>query len=358
MPRYRVFLKAPSLSDLKASGEGTDFRWQTVELSRPQDAIPSDETQLSFGNFEAASRRISRFYENIIFKDIHEDGEEKYDAQLSSDEAGDPPGNTQEYTAYITWMPTTAGDRTRLSQSGFVGKRDGTFLRGFDSRIAETQETQETASYSEAGVGASDTSIARFPENHFSLHSLSSLTVLERGMPAAARANKVNLLVAIMEVEGPDTIHIKKGPDSGKEVSILKIIVGDEHGGVCRLTAWREVAEQWGGSYANTPAPSLKRGDVVYLQSVFLPMLLYILVSKDVPAPAAANTAATSSISLTASPAMSSAMSICYRTMPVGDKAVDSKLRPDLRLGFSDAAVRKVAAVVRWFQGVAGLPLL
>lgn len=107
-------------------------------------------------------------------------------------------------------------------------------------------------------------------------------------MPAAARANvafelaypyqgskqKVNLLVAIMEVEGPDTIHIKKGPDSGKEVSILKIIVGDEDGGVCRLTAWREVAEQWGGSYANTPAPSLKRGDVVYLQSVFLPMLL------------------------------------------------------------------------------------
>lgn len=37
---------------------------------------------------------------------------------------------------------------------------------------------------------------------------------------------------------------------------------------------------------------------------------------------------------------------------------MDAKLRPDLRLGYSDAAVRKVSAVVRWFQGMAGLPVL
>ena len=33
----------------------------------------------------------------------------------------------------------------------------------------------------------------------------------------------------------------------------------------------------------------------------------------------------------------------------------DQRLRPDLRLGASDATVRKVAEVVKWFEGVAGL---
>jgi len=33
----------------------------------------------------------------------------------------------------------------------------------------------------------------------------------------------------------------------------------------------------------------------------------------------------------------------------------DSRLRPDLRLGQGDAAVRKVATVVDWFQHLAGL---
>lgn len=35
----------------------------------------------------------------------------------------------------------------------------------------------------------------------------------------------------------------------------------------------------------------------------------------------------------------------------------DMRLRPDLRLGGSDASVRKVDAVVRWFEGMAGLPV-
>jgi len=33
----------------------------------------------------------------------------------------------------------------------------------------------------------------------------------------------------------------------------------------------------------------------------------------------------------------------------------DKRFRPDLRLGFSDASVRKVAAVVEWFEDMAGL---
>lgn len=62
---------------------------------------------------------------------------------------------------------------------------------------------------------------------------------------------------------------------------------------------------------------------------------------------------ATTSPTLTASPYMKSKAEICYRTMPYTHE--DNRLRPDLRLGESDAAVRKVAGLVRWFEGMAGL---
>ena len=56
---------------------------------------------------------------------------------------------------------------------------------------------------------------------------------------------------------------------------------------------------------------------------------------------------------LTASPYLKSRAEICYRTMPYTHE--DNRIRPDLRLGESDAAVRKVAAVVKWFESLAGL---
>lgn len=78
---------------------------------------------------------------------------------------------------------------------------------------------------------------------------------------------KVDLLVAIFEIEGPDTIRIKRGVDAGKEVSVLKVIVGEPGGTVCKLTAWREIADRWGGNYSDSNEASLKRGDIVHLQS-------------------------------------------------------------------------------------------
>lgn len=59
------------------------------------------------------------------------------------------------------------------------------------------------------------------------------------------------------------------------------------------------------------------------------------------------------SMALTASPYLKSKLDICYRTMPYAHE--DQRLRPDLRLGISDATVRKVAEVVKWFEGMAGL---
>lgn len=72
------------------------------------------------------------------------------------------------------------------------------------------------------------------------------------------------MLLAVLEVQGPDTIRVKKGADAGQEVSILKLILGDDQGSVCKLTAWRDIADDWGGL---GPSPGLKRGDVVYFES-------------------------------------------------------------------------------------------
>lgn len=130
------------------------------------------------------------------------------------------------------------------------------------SRLLSMYASQPSEEYSESYNYSESSSIGLFPAFHFSLHTLALLSSLQSSSSKGSR--KVNLLVAALEVDGPDTIRIKKGPDAGKEVSILKLILGDEEGNVCRLTAWREVADQWGG---NGPSVAAKKGDVVYLES-------------------------------------------------------------------------------------------
>ena len=102
----------------------------------------------------------------------------------------------------------------------------------------------------------SDTSsIARFPEFQFSLSALSAL---------ASANGKVCLLLAVLEVDGPDDVTVRRGPDTGRVISVLHLILGDETSTICKLTAWREVAETWGGA---TQAVGMRRGDVVYFES-------------------------------------------------------------------------------------------
>jgi len=141
-----------------------------------------------------------------------------------------------------------------------------------------TYETQETVSYAYSDEDAS--TIGKFPNFQFSLHAVTSLSSLGNAskplsihdpyprQQGAGGFRKVNILVAVLEVEGPDTIKVKKGLDAGKEVSILKMILGDEEGYVCRLTAWRDTAELWGGyGSGSDPPPAMKRGDIVHFES-------------------------------------------------------------------------------------------
>ncbi|KIJ93123.1 hypothetical protein K443DRAFT_112538 [Laccaria amethystina LaAM-08-1] len=344
---YRIFLGAPSPQDLANidSSAASAYHWQTVSSSS---RIPSKssstrliETQsliLPPATLEAASRRISLIYQNIIFD---ESKDEEGDSLVEEDDLRD--GNESrklgDQTTLITWPPTAESRRDK-------SKDAPSFLLNSLSQRAATKsqypETQDESGFDDS-IGYSDaSSIAHFPTFHFNLHDVTPLAHL-----VGVKSRKVLLVVvAILEVEGPDSIRIKKGPDAGKEISILKVILGDEAGTVCKLTAWREVAETWGGD--------MKRGDVVFIES---PYTLFVYdrplthrTGADVTATSVPNTSPT----LTASPNLKSTMTICYRTMPYSHE--HNRLRPDLRLGDSDPCVRKVAAAVRWFEKMAGLP--
>ena len=115
-------------------------------------------------------------------------------------------------------------------------------------------ETQDfsTGSYSDTS------SIARFPDFQFSLNALSVLASVQ---------GKACLLLAVLEVDGPDEVTVRRGPDAGRTVSVLRLVVGDEASTIRKLTAWREVAETWGGA---TQTEGVRRGDVVYFESALV----------------------------------------------------------------------------------------
>ncbi|KAK7437955.1 hypothetical protein VKT23_018390 [Stygiomarasmius scandens] len=315
---YHVFLGAPTAKEvLQTADSSASWNWTTVSSKSIKPQSSSDFSYLlPPATLEAASRRISLIYRNIIFQD--NDGN-------NNDE--DPFDTTQESEgSIITWDPTPS----YVNHSRSIHKSKS-FINASASRFqTQTQLTQESQSYN-----YSDTSsIARFPQFHFSLHILTSLSSLSAQAQSGKKGSaKVNMLLAVLEVEGPDTIRTKKGPDAGKEISILKMILGDEDGNVCKLVAWREIAEAWGGTDKNSIG--VKRGDIVLIQNV------------------TATYEPKTSPSLSASPFLKSTLEICYRTMPYIHE--DTRLRPDLRLGGMDACVRKVAAVVRWFEKMAGL---
>ncbi|KAF6753321.1 hypothetical protein DFP72DRAFT_1069694 [Ephemerocybe angulata] len=313
-----------------------------------------EESMVAFvyppATLEAASRRISLVYRNAIFD--RSEGEE-------DDEGG---GADADGTA-ITWPPTNPeeaddsgagrtgvgplGDLTSflLGDASVEGAKSGLVVQDVepagdttnapneshisDSGILETQETQ-SFNYSDASSSA----IGHFPTFHFNIHTLTPLALVSRpGEAARMRGRKMCFLLAVLEVEGPDVITIRKGREAGKQVGILKGILGDEEGRVCKFTGWREVAEEWGGV---GEGEGWKRGDVVYLENL------------------TAECEPSMSPTLTASPNLKSKMTVCYRTMPHAHE--DGAFRPDLRLGESDPCVRKVASVVRWFERMAGLP--
>jgi hypothetical protein len=144
--------------------------------------------------------------------------------------------------------------RTRIEDEGDT-RRDGSFL---------SNDSYEASGYSDGS------SLGRLPTFHFSLNALTTFATVKSVITSAKTkgSGKAIVLVAALEVEGPDTVRIKHGPDTGKEVSVLRILCGDEAGDVAKVTAWREVADEMAGSGSS---PGVKRGDVVHLESLSPP---------------------------------------------------------------------------------------
>ncbi|KAF4579434.1 hypothetical protein EYR36_001246 [Pleurotus pulmonarius] len=295
---FRVFLGAPSKNDI--SKDPASFHWQNVSSTSPLASTrPAGTQPLPPATLQAASLRISQFYRHIIFDD--EEGDE-----------GAPDETFLEgQTTAISWDESIEdGDEPGTER---VDKSKSVLLSREDTYATQEEETQEISAYS-----SDASSIIRFPSFTFNLHTLLTLAKVSK----APAYSKASVLAAVLEIEGPDVIHIKKGPDAGKEASLLKMILGDDEGSVCKLAAWREVAECWGAEDAS----GIKRGDVLFLEN--------LSISKETSPSSSASAA------LTASPNSKSRLQICFRTMPSNPE--DMQYRPDLRLGYSDATVRRI----------------
>ncbi|KAH9009659.1 hypothetical protein EDB84DRAFT_1591031 [Lactarius hengduanensis] len=318
--KYVVFLGAPSPSSTSTSSDDgrSSYQWHTVTPTPdPSQAQLSKKMSLellpimySSSALDAASRRISAMYENIIFGDEDED---EGDTQVVEEDL------TRDIRDRTTWVATTQPE----GRSEFASRPPLDASTSHMQSPLQDLETQDSYCYSDTS------SIARFPEFQFSLSALSAL--------ASANGN-VCLLLTVLEVDGPDDVTVRRGPDTGRVISVLRLILGDETSTICKLTAWREIAETWGGA---TQAVGMRRGDVVYFENIM--------------ATTARDDGVAPTLALTASPNLRSRAEICYRTMPRISVPADLRLRPDLRLGTSDAAVRRVAAVVTWFERMAGL---
>ncbi|KAM6498879.1 hypothetical protein JOM56_006827 [Amanita muscaria] len=377
---YRVFVGAPTSSFLlENNSENATYEWRTVSSSDVKDksttTVSNNNTTslnsstsagtsnnsflIPHETYEAASSRISEFYQNTIFHD-DDDDEQDHDAA----------GNNQ--TTVLTWPPTAPAAEISHNQvpSFLLHDNDDTSvhwdqietLRSPPSSLSDSDYTR-----SRLNAGLASRSIAQFPSFHFNPNTLSSLSQLMAAATGPQKKTVINILVAVLDVDprsGTDTVKIKNGADAGKEVAVLRMIVGDEDGRVAKLTAWRDVAELWGGAQEDgeenprrrhsLTGEALKRGDIVLIESVFsYPSLhdyFWLMSRADVNG---SKDAKTLTPVLVASPYLSSRLTICYRTLPREDG--DQRWRPDLRLGATDAAVRKVAAVVRWFENMAGL---
>ena len=145
--------------------------------------------------------------------------------------------------------------------TGSLSRIDLSIFNTSEKSFATNSEIFDTTEESFGGYSDAS-SIALLPRFHFSLHNLTSLAQITSSSRKVSF--KVNILLGVLEVDGPDVVKLRKGSDAGKEVAILKLVFGAEDGSVCRLTAWREVAEEWGG---DGTSPGIKKGDIVLLES-------------------------------------------------------------------------------------------
>ncbi len=159
----------------------------------------------------------------------------------------------------ITWATSTQPERERDSASRGFSLRNSMMSGTRSSSLWQHNNLETQLSATTSYVYSDTSSIARFPNFQFSLGTLSEL---------ASAQGKTCLLLAVLEVDGPDEVTVRRGPDAGGVISVLRLIVGDEASTIRKLMAWREVAETWSG--ATQDVVGIRCGDVVYFESTSL----------------------------------------------------------------------------------------
>ena len=149
-------------------------------------------------------------------------------------------------------VSATKGDMSKREESQIV------------NGISFNTTSMSDVSYSKDMTSTFDTqhddiSIARLPSFYIPVNQLSSIEAVLRIENSGSPTRKVCLLVAILDMEGPNVVRIKKGKEAGKETAVLGLVVGDEEGKIANITVWRERAEEWGGM--------VRKGDIVYMKS-------------------------------------------------------------------------------------------
>ncbi|KAG8702086.1 hypothetical protein FRC09_004963 [Ceratobasidium sp. 395] len=141
---------------------------------------------------------------------------------------------------------TNPGDSLTSNSTASTVLEQPTFIRTFPTNTLDQSESLDTDS----------SSVINFPTFHFSLRALTPLRVTLT--PAGRGSVRATLLVAVLEVDGPDPITTK----GGQETHLLRLVVGEDDGSVGKLVAWGDTALEWGGAHR---MPGLRRGDVVLL---------------------------------------------------------------------------------------------
>ena len=295
MTRFRVFLGAPTKRDIQVERDSNDYQpavyhWVTstyqLDGSPPHPGSGSGERKLlSPIEFELASQQIFKVYAGIM------DSQRISDPRswiLDQSDKWDQSGMQRNCSANVCidhiydQLRTEGGsslegteDRSKVVSLSYSDDSTPSMLRPTDSPATFPNRSVSVLRHDSVLSIMTDSladsiSTAVFPRFRFNFNDLSSLSKLlaeaEAGPTRRKRILKISFLAAVLEVDGPIAVQIKKGPEAGNVVSLLKLIIGDDGGTILRLTAWRNTADVMAG-YDEAERPGIKRGDVVAFQS-------------------------------------------------------------------------------------------
>ncbi|KAI6096550.1 hypothetical protein EV401DRAFT_2247628, partial [Pisolithus croceorrhizus] len=227
----RLFLGSPFTSDLAKDTSSSVLKTtESILTCLPLPYAPRQDPSLAYPTAAATSdeagRRISLLYQNIIFKNSDKDGE-RIDGADGETQDDDEPATT-----FLTRPPGPAA--TQPSKKSVSTTNPPSFPLTSESQPQATYGAQDTA-YSEKNTS----SVTRFPNFQFNIYTAISLSSLRNTLcwRDEVRQKKVNVLVAVLVVEGVNTVYVKSGLRAGQESPVFKRILGDEEGCVCQITA-------------------------------------------------------------------------------------------------------------------------